>query len=182
MTRTSHTHPLQIAEVHTGKGWGRIGITFCPGKKQPHAFTGAWDRDLDLDLDAVVNWGAAAVLTLVEQHELETLRVAGLGEAVRSRYISWFHLPIADVSTPCAEFEEQWRTAGEQLRSLMRSGFNVMVHCKGGLGRAGMIAARLLVELGHEPNSGRSSGPAATPGCAGDLRTRARGAFTCSYP
>jgi ADP-ribosyl-[dinitrogen reductase] hydrolase len=153
LTRTSHTHPLQIAEVHTGEGWGRIGITFCPGKKQPHAFTGAWDRDLDLDLDAVVSWGAAAVLTLVEQHELDTLRVAGLGDAVRARYMSWLHLPIADVSTPCAVFEEQWHTAGEQLRSLLRSGFNVMVHCKGGLGRAGMIAARLLVELGHEPKS-----------------------------
>jgi len=151
--RTSQTHPLQIAEITAGAGLGVIGITFCPGKKQPYAATGAWNRDLDLDLDAVARWGAAAVLTLVEQHELESLQVTRLGEAVRARYMSWFHLPIADVSTPCTMFEEQWRVAGEQLRSLLRSGSNVLVHCKGGLGRAGMIGARLMVELGQEPRS-----------------------------
>lgn len=31
---------------------------------------------------------------------------------------------------------------------ILRDGFNVVVHCKGGLGRAGMIAADLLVRLG----------------------------------
>jgi protein-tyrosine phosphatase len=30
-------------------------------------------------------------------------------------------------------------------------GSDVVVHCKGGLGRAGMMAARLLVELGMPP-------------------------------
>jgi ADP-ribosyl-[dinitrogen reductase] hydrolase len=34
----------------------------------------------------------------------------------------------------------------------MRDGFDVLVHCKGGLGRAGTIAARLLVELGTDPD------------------------------
>ena len=51
--RTSHTHPLQIAEVSAGKHHGRIGITFCPGKKQPHALSGSWDRQLDVDLDRI---------------------------------------------------------------------------------------------------------------------------------
>lgn len=32
----------------------------------------------------------------------------------------------------------------------MRHGFGVLVHCKGGLSRAGTIAARLLVELGMD--------------------------------
>ena len=38
--------------------------------------------------------------------------------------------------------------AGEELRNRLRAGFDIVVHCKGGLGRAGMIAARLMVELG----------------------------------
>jgi protein-tyrosine phosphatase len=33
---------------------------------------------------------------------------------------------------------------------MLRNGDDVVVHCKGGLGRAGMIAARLLVELGMD--------------------------------
>jgi ADP-ribosyl-[dinitrogen reductase] hydrolase len=38
--RTSKTHPLQIAELPLGDGQGRIGLTFCPGKRQPQAMTG----------------------------------------------------------------------------------------------------------------------------------------------
>ena len=34
---------------------------------------------------------------------------------------------------------------------MLRGGGDIVVHCKGGLGRAGMIAARLLVELGMAP-------------------------------
>lgn len=149
--RTSHTHPLQIAEVQLSPGHGRIGVTFCPGKKQVAAFTGSWDRDLACDCDAIARWGAAAVVTLVEDHELHSLQVQGLGDAVRERGMAWHHLPIRDVSTPCGEFERAWEKVGPELRQMLRSGSSVLVHCKGGLGRAGMIAARLLVELGMGP-------------------------------
>jgi ADP-ribosyl-[dinitrogen reductase] hydrolase len=115
--------------------------------------TGEWDRDLAIDLDAVQAWGAAAVVTLVESHELAMLRVSHLGEEVARRGMLWFHLPIVDVSTPGEEFERGWETAGEELRSMVRAGSNVLVHCRGGLGRAGMIAACLLVELGTDPRT-----------------------------
>ena len=75
MKKTSTSHPLQIAAIVAGAGLGRVGLTFCPGKKDGHAMSGAWDRDLGLDLDAVKAWGAAAVVTLVEAHELTLLRV-----------------------------------------------------------------------------------------------------------
>lgn len=113
--------------------------------------TGHWDRDLALDLDAIRDWGAAAVVTLLEPNELVLLRVEHLGKEVRRRGMSWFHLPIADVSTPDEGFEQQWVSAGDTLRTLLRRGQDVLVHCRGGLGRAGMIGARLLTELGMEP-------------------------------
>ena len=151
MTRTSLTHPLQIAVAHVGPGLGRIGITFCPGKVQPTSATGAWSRDLAVDVEAIADWGAAAVLTLVEAHELKTLKVSGLGDAVERLSMDWIHAPIPDVSTPDAAFEAAWVGIGEGLRDRLRVGFNIVVHCKGGLGRAGMIAARLMVELGVDP-------------------------------
>jgi len=132
--RTSQAHPLQIAEVRQADGLGRIGITFCPGKKDSGAMTGAWDRALGLDLDAIRDWGAAAVVTLVEQHEFELLAVAGLGEAVRARHMEWLHLPTRDVSVPDAAFELAWLVAGPQLRARLIDGFDVLVHCRGGLG------------------------------------------------
>ena len=68
--RTSESHPLRIDSVFIDHGFGRIGITLCPGKKDPFGHSGPWDRDLDLDLDYVKEWGATAVVTLLEEHEL----------------------------------------------------------------------------------------------------------------
>jgi ADP-ribosyl-[dinitrogen reductase] hydrolase len=126
-------------------------LTLCPGKRQLTGLTGAWKRDLGLDLDAIDAWNTAAVLTLVETYELTRLEVPQLGEEVRARHIDWYHLPIVDRGVPDVEFEQAWDQVGEGLRARLRAGFNVLVHCMGGLGRAGTIASRLLVELGWEP-------------------------------
>jgi ADP-ribosyl-[dinitrogen reductase] hydrolase len=162
--RTSITHPLQIAEISAGDGLGKVGLTFCPGKKQPSALTGAWDRDLLVDVAAIANWNAAAVVTLVEDHELVSLGVKELGGAVRNAHMAWHHLPIADVGTPGAAFEVAWNGAGAELRDVLRAGSNVLVHCKGGLGRAGTIASRLLIELGKEPEIAAATVRQARPG------------------
>ncbi|MCQ8103354.1 cyclin-dependent kinase inhibitor 3 family protein [Methylomonas sp. SURF-2] len=151
--RTSHTHPLQIAEVRASPSHGRIGITFCPGKHDHFALTGAWERDLGIDLDSISAWGAKLVLTLVEPAELSALKVPLLGHEIRARGMAWLHLPIADFSVPTPAFERHWLTQGREIRDLLRNGHDVLVHCKGGLGRAGMIAARLLVELGMDADA-----------------------------
>ncbi len=152
MARTSLTHPLQIAAV-SRPNTGRIGITFCPGKWDANAMTGAWRRDLALDLDAIKQWGAVALVTLLEPWELTELGVERLGEEVERRGIRWLHLPIVDGSTPAAQFERDWSVVGLDLRTLLQSGKSLVVHCRGGLGRAGTVAARLLVELGTSPTT-----------------------------
>ena len=148
--KTSENDPLRIASVFLGDGLGRIGITLCPGKKDPRAWSGRWERDLDLDLDAVMRWGATAVVTLITDEELDDLQVRGLPAAVQDRHMEWWHLPIPDVHPPGSEFERAWEVAGEAIRDRLALGFDVLVHCKGGLGRAGTVAARLLVELGED--------------------------------
>lgn len=151
MNKTSLTHPLQIAAVSAGAGLGSVGLTFCPGKRDRHAMTGVWDRDLGIDLDAIRAWGAAAVITLITQEEFDLLGVQALGKEVVLRQMLWFHLPIVDASTPDSKFERQWDAAAGKLHALIRNRQNVLVHCRGGLGRAGTIAARLLIELGWSP-------------------------------
>lgn len=162
--RTSVSHPLQIASIAAGPGLGRVGITFCPGKCQPHAATGAWARDLATDIAAIADWGAASVVTLVEDHELVALDVSLLGETVRAEHMEWHHLAIRDVSVPTSAFEVAWQKAGPALRDPLRAGFDVLVHCKGGLGRAGMIATRLLVDSGWQPQEALAAVRAARPG------------------
>lgn len=118
-------------------------------------------------------------MTLITREEMEALNVAAVGEAVIARHMSWFHLPIADVSVPDHAFEQTWMSAGPQLRSMLSCGFKVLVHCKGGLGRAGMIAARLATELGMAAESAIAAVRSVRPGA---IETRVQEAHVLGTP
>ena len=137
---------LRIAEVSAGAG--TIGVTFCPGKQGPGQGGTVHARSVEADMDAIRRWGASAVVTLIEAHEFGLLSVTALPNAVRAAGLEWHHLPIVDMSVPDAAFERHWRYAGLRVRRRLRAGERVLVHCRGGLGRAGLVAASLLVELG----------------------------------
>ena len=51
-----------------------------------------------------------------------------------------------------------------RLHALLSDGHNIVIHCKGGLGRTGTIAARLLVEFGAGPQTAIQSVRKARPG------------------
>ena len=119
----------------------RIGLCACPGQSAA----------LSCDLRRLRDWGARGLVTLVEAHELELLGVTSISEQVEALGMRWWHLPIRDMDTPDADFEMRWRESGDALRSLLRDGFSIALHCRGGLGRTGTVAARLLVELGSVP-------------------------------
>lgn len=120
-----------------------IGLCACPGLEE----------SLASDLEALRDWGALGLLSLIEDHELEALGVQSLPEQLEVLGLRWWHLPIRDMGTPDARFEARWRETGAELRRLLGEGSSIAVHCRGGLGRTGMIAARLLVELGTEPGA-----------------------------
>lgn len=146
MARTSATHPLHINELQLAEG--ALGLTFCPGKKGESVYGEPWERDLETDLDVIRKWGASTVVTLMESHELESLGVPDLGDSVARRGMMWIHAPIVDVSVPDKDFERRWNgVQGDIRRSLSDSG-KVAIHCRGGLGRTGLVAARILVEEG----------------------------------
>ena len=162
MIRTSKTHPIRIAEVATGRG--TIGVTFAPGKTDAHGRTGPWARDLAADLDAVAAWGAGTVVTLLEPEELRQLSIPRLGAEIERRGMEWIHAPIPDRNTPGPAFEAGWPDLGRRLRARLDGGGKVMIHCRGGLGRAGMIAARLLAETGVDPDVAITRVRAVRPG------------------
>ncbi len=162
--RTSGSHPLRIDEVFAGDAGGRIGITFCPGKCGPSGSGYVWQRDLAADLDVVATWKPDAIVTLIEVHEFAMLGVAGLGDQIEQRGIKWHHLPIVDVRPPDARFEAGWEICGPRLAETLCRGGRVLVHCRGGLGRAGTVAARLLIELGVPPQDAVAKVRAARPG------------------
>ena len=144
--RTSLSHPLLIDSVACGTGL--IGMTLCPGKKGDSVYGAPWDRDLDLDLQAIVDWGATTLVTLMEAHEFPMLGVPDLGSCAEEIGLEWHHLPIPDVSVPEKNFDTFWTYSGHLLRRKLSGGEKIVLHCRGGLGRTGLIAARLLIEFG----------------------------------
>lgn len=171
--RTSQTHPLEIAFVFADGIPGPIGLTFCPGKKQPASGSGGWNRDLATDLD-VIAASAQTLVTLVESQELAELGVPQLGREAAARGLEWHHLPIRDYQVPDERFESGWTTVGSAVRRRLRTGEAVVFHCKGGLGRAGLTAARVLIELGTPADEAIRRVRAARPGA---IETAAQEAF-----
>ena len=120
-----------------------VALCPCPGRR------GALAEDLRL----LHEWGARALVTLVEDHELTALGVAALPDILARLGMRWWHLPVRDMAAPDARFETLWDDAGPELHRLLGDGTAIALHCHGGLGRTGTVAARLLVEMGEEPVS-----------------------------
>jgi ADP-ribosylglycohydrolase/protein-tyrosine phosphatase len=148
--KNSQNSPLQIAEILLKPGNGRIGLTLCPGKKDDSRH---WNRDLSEDLKVIRAWGATTVVTLIEDHEFQMLGIETLRHDVRALGMDWLHLPIVDVSIPDHRFEEAWELAGPKLHMRLDVGERILIHCRGGLGRTGLVAGLMLVERGCDSRS-----------------------------
>ena len=83
---------------------------------------------------------------LIEDHELVQLRIPALVEEATARGVRVIRLPIQDAGVPSSL--ESVRALVEETISAARSGKNVVIHCAGGLGRAGTIGGCVLVRLG----------------------------------
>jgi ADP-ribosyl-[dinitrogen reductase] hydrolase len=149
--KTSKSHPLNIDELRVPGTEGIIGMTLCPGKKIKSAISGVWNRDLDDDLEVVKSWVASALVTLIENHEFDQMSVTDLSVKTESLGIAWYHMPIKDACTPDKRFISKWETFGPIMRHILKNGVKILIHCQGGLGRTGMLAAQILVEFGMTP-------------------------------
>lgn len=145
---TSVTHPLEIVEIQVPGAAGRIGITPCPGRQDRDPVAGGWNRDIAADLQVIQEWGATAIVSLLTAREARVLGVGHLEREAARLDIPVFRCPIFDQHAPDEEFEEAWAVAGPDVRDRLRCGQRVLIHCRAGRGRSGMIAARLLVEFG----------------------------------
>lgn len=90
----------------------------------------------------------------MEKFELDELHVASMGVAVERLGMQWLHLPIRDRCAPSAWWDRYWQEeAGPRVRRTLNSGGRVLIHCRGGIGRTGVVAARLLIEYGVTPDA-----------------------------
>jgi len=163
MPKTSLTHPLRIDSVRVPGTQGLIGMTLCPGKVQDSALSGEWRRDLGLDLETIRAWGCQILVTLMERGELARFQVDDLFDRIPAG-MAHVHLPMPDGGTPDAAWERAWVEARPRILETLAAGGRIVIHCRGGLGRTGLLAARLLVESGLAPEQAVAAVRRARPG------------------
>jgi len=132
--------PIATLDLESG---GRIGVCPLPGR----------DGDLDADLETVRRWGPAIVVSMTERDEMQVCGAGRLDEALAGLGAAWAHLPIRDYGGPEGASNEAWPALSARLHACLDRGDGVLLHCRGGRGRSGMIALRLLVERGAAPEA-----------------------------
>lgn len=130
-----------VSRIAIGDG-GQILLSACPGA------AGRDVASLDRDLRSLRRSGATGLLSLIESQEFPH-GIAEFSRRVEESGLGWAHIPIRDFDVPTADFEKQFTALDLPART--RRGEVWAIHCRAGLGRTGMIAARLLVEAGLPP-------------------------------
>lgn len=135
---TMPAHPLFPLSIENSVA--KIILTPCPGTQT---------ANLSQSLDEIKAAGAHAVLTFMTQLELDKNELSDIGDSIKAKGMSWFHLPIIDDEVPGEDFLLAWKTAGPAVHRLIEQGKTIAVHCKGGSGRTGLVSTQILLERGE---------------------------------
>jgi protein-tyrosine phosphatase len=112
--------------------------------------------------DDIASWkraGVNAVLSLLTPEEETEMDLRAEGAQVRSQGMEFTSFPIPDRQIPRSE--AQWAEVLERVSVALSTRKNVLVHCRQGIGRSGLVAACLLVKKGMSPGSAVESVAAA---------------------
>lgn len=146
MCSTSQTRPLRVDLISSPPlpSPGRLGLYIAPGKQGLSLFGSAHARDLSPDLERLRALGTHSLVTLLEDHEMDLLHIHPLLREAQAWALEALHLPIRDVDVPTAAQQAQVKNLACAIRVRREDGRNVVVHCRGGLGRSGILAACVL--------------------------------------
>ncbi|HKI25721.1 MAG TPA: dual specificity protein phosphatase family protein [Candidatus Sulfotelmatobacter sp.] len=104
--------------------------------------------------DEIADWrrsGIDVVLSLLEKTEEQEMNLEKEAETAQAQGIEFSSLPIPDRQTPNSE--AQVTATLDRMTQALKSGKNVLVHCRQGIGRSGLIAACLLIRKGMSPGA-----------------------------
>ncbi len=148
--RTSDTHPirLDVLPEDVTQTPGRLGMTFAPGMRA-HGVGGRWERDLAADMQALEKeYRVDVLVSLMEDHEYRLYGIPDLLEKEQIGRIEILRFAIEDMNVPPEAESEEFGAFVRQVIARLERGQNVAVHCRGGMGRTGTVAACVLVALG----------------------------------
>jgi protein-tyrosine phosphatase len=91
------------------------------------------------------------VLSLLTPEEERDLDLRDEATEARTQGLEFASLPIPDRQVP--KSESKLAEALESVNGALSAGKNVVVHCRQGIGRSGLVAACLLVKKGMSPGA-----------------------------
>jgi len=133
-TYIRETRRLRIDFLRSPSAAGRIGLTILPGRADR-------DRDIDEDLGVLREEGIRRVLCLITDDEFREYGVVGLPRAYEDAGFLTRRLPILDQGVPSPE---ELPPVLDWMEEGLKDGERLLVHCVGGLGRSGLLAAAYL--------------------------------------
>lgn len=136
---TNTSHPYDILDLATP---GKLLFMPCPGTK------GVSLADTFVQL---ANLGVTAVISATPSDEMSKLGAEDIPQQCQAHSMKWFHLPAPDDGAPKPQFHQAWINHRVDIVSALARGGIVAIHCKGGSGRTGMVAALIMTEL-NEPH------------------------------
>ena len=155
---------------------GSVILTHFPGLNRTNEFS---VERLDQVLQALNARGCQTLVSFAEDSEFDLYAgISVFAGRVAAHEFSWHHLPIVDYQVPDARFLTQWPAVSAALTDNLRLGHDVCLHCKGGIGRSGTVAALLLIDQGESSDSAIERVRRARPGA---IETADQEAFVRSY-
>jgi protein-tyrosine phosphatase len=128
-----------------GRMDGILYLSSCPGFS---AVDGASESRKAAHLAFLFDQGIRQVITLTPADEREKLGVADMPERIAQAGINWLEVPVVNFGTPEEDQMQRFTRMINDTSSRLESGQKVLVHCRGGTGRAGKVAAILLMRCG----------------------------------
>jgi protein-tyrosine phosphatase len=104
--------------------------------------------------DEIAGWdrlGVQTVVSLLEPHEVRDLDLANEESLCLTANLKFVSFPIPDRGVPSNLVEFAKLVA--KIEQRLRSGESVAVHCRAGIGRAGLLGACILDAFGVDPDS-----------------------------
>jgi protein-tyrosine phosphatase len=146
-TRTSASHPITVSWLDAAAPDGRLGLCYCPGKNVVREGV-RWARSLDEDLAHLISaHGVNVVVCLLSDAELRAIGVGrDYAACVRKAGLELIQLPIIEMFAP-EDISDAMRVV-EDIFERIQLGSKCVLHCRGGVGRAGMLGGCLLLRMG----------------------------------
>ena len=128
---------------------GVLTISSCPGYCKDN---GTSEERQSRHLQTLSDLGVDQVIALTPDDELERLGVAAMPQRIKDLGMDWLQVPVVNYSTPEADLLESFMAAMAAVKSRLDQGQHILVHCRGGTGRAGKTAAVMLIHYGIAPD------------------------------